>query len=121
MSQDRPAIDDILATVQQFLDGAGDSLEGDKRYNAQVARYLLAICEREMRLGPALDAAERQRLAAFLGADGTLAALNQRLAADIRAGHLDDRWTQTLDLVLSQVIDKVTVVRPERLDPMHRR
>ena len=120
MSQDRPALDDILSTVRQFLDTSSAAPDGASRYQMQLASYLLAIGEREARLAPTLDAAERARLATFLGTDGTLADLNRQLAADIRAGRLDDRWTDTLALVLSQVVDKMTIVRPDRLDPIHR-
>jgi len=120
MSQDRPALDNILATVRQFLEAGSAAPEGTSRYEMQLAAYLLAIAEREARLAPALDAAERARLAAFLGVDGSVTDLNRRLAADIRAGRLDDRWPQTSDLVRAHVIDKVTVVRPERLEPDHR-
>ncbi|HEX2891812.1 DUF6285 domain-containing protein [Vineibacter terrae] len=121
MSQDRPDIDDILSSVQHFLGGHGEGQPGEQRFHAQVAAYLLGICRRELQHGAALEAAERQRLAAFLGVEDGVAALNRRLSADIRAGRLDERWSEAFELVLAHVVDKVTVVRPERLEPDHRR
>ena len=120
MSQDRPSINDILLTVQKFLDDTGPKLEGEAKYHAQVSSYLLGICERELRLGAAIDNAERARLSAFLGADGSLAEMTEALCAAIRAGTHDGDWDATLDLVLSQIVDKVRIVRPGHLAPMHR-
>jgi len=120
MSQDRPAITDILLTVQKFLDDTGPRLEGEAKYHAQVSSYLLGICERELRLGPDTDRKEREALSAFLKKDGSLAELTEALCAEIRAGKHDGNWDETLDLVLAQTVDKVRIVRPGHLAPMHR-
>jgi hypothetical protein len=50
---------------------------------------VLDIVARELRLGPAAQAAEQARLRALLGADGTLAELNQRLCEAIASGRFD--------------------------------
>ena len=120
MSQDRPSINDILLTVKKFLDDIGPKLEGEAKYHAQVSSYLLGISEREISLKTGFDAAEQARISAFLGRDSSLTELTQALCDDIRAGRLDDRWDETLDLVLANTIDKVKIVRPGVLDPMHR-
>jgi hypothetical protein len=120
MSQDRPVIDDILATVERFLEDCRGKLEGETRYHAQVAAYLLGICRRELRLAPQLDAAERARLTAFLGVDAASPELDEQLAAAIREGRLDGRWDELLDLVLAATVSKVAIVRPAHLAPEHR-
>jgi hypothetical protein len=120
MSQDRPSINDILLTVKQFLDNLGPKLEGESKYHAQVSSYLLGICERELRLAVGFDADERGHLSAFLGSDGSLGELTATLCENIRSGKYDARWDEVLDLVLAQTIDKVKIVRPGHLAPMHR-
>lgn len=120
MSQDRPSINDLLLTVQKFLDDVGPTLSGEAKYHAQVSSYLLGICERELRLAAGYDAKEAAALAAFLGRQGSLPELTEVLAQEIRAGKLDARWDETLELVLAATVDKVKVVRPGVLAPMHR-
>jgi hypothetical protein len=120
MSQHNPGLDDILATVRRFLDSCAPHLDGELRYHAQVSAYLLGIGERELLLGPGLDAAERRRLAALLGHDGAPAELNAELAAGLRAGRFDADFPQVLHTLLALAADKVAVVRPDHLDPRHR-
>lgn len=120
MSQDRPSINDILLTVQKFLDDTGPKLTGEAKYHAQVSSYLLGICERELRLAGDFDRKEAAQLSEFLGSAGPLDAITADLCANIRAGKYDDKFDQVLDLVLGQTIDKVKVVKPGHLAPMHR-
>jgi hypothetical protein len=103
MQQDRPDFDDLLATVQQFLEGVTAELEGVTRYHAQVSAYLLGICRREIavRAGtPKIDARE--------------------LCQDIRSGRRDATWQKTFDAVLAETAAKAAIVRPEHLAPEHR-
>lgn len=120
MSQDRPSINDLLLTVQKFLDDTGPKLQGEAKYHAQVSSYLLGICERELRLGQGYDAEERARLAALLGHDGSLADLTAELCAGIRAGRFDGDWDALLQTVLADTVNKVKIVRPALLAPEHR-
>jgi hypothetical protein len=120
MSQDRPSINDILLTVQKFLDDIGPKLQGEAKYHAQVSSYLLGICERELRLAGDFDRKEAAQLTEFLGSDAPLDTMTGELGANIRAGEYDKNWDQVLNLVLEQTIDKVKVVRPGHLAPMHR-
>jgi hypothetical protein len=120
MSQFNPPLDNLLATVRGFLESCAPLLEGEARYHAQVAGYLLGICEREGRLGPAFDAQERRLLAGLLGHDGPTSELNVELAAALRAGRWDDDLSRVLDVLLAVGINRVAVVRPDQLDPSHR-
>jgi len=114
MIQDRPAVDDLLRTVRQFLESLGPRLSGEAVFHARVAVYLLQICERELAAtgGVSFEAA---RLAAVLGREGPLGEQCRVLCAGIRAGDFDDRWEEAFDLALRQVVDKVRIVRPEWL------
>ena len=46
--------------------------------------------------------------------------MTEALCANIRAGKYDDKWDEVLNLVLAETIDKVKVVKPGHLAPMHR-
>jgi hypothetical protein len=120
MSQDRPSINDILLTVQKFLDDTGPKLQGEAKYHAQVSSYLLGICERELRLAGDFDRKEAASLSAFLSTEAPLRAMTETLCANIRAGTYDDKWDEVLNLVLAETIDKLKVVKPGHLAPMHR-
>jgi Domain of unknown function (DUF6285) len=120
MSQDRPSINDLLLTVQKFLDDTGPTLSGEAKYHAQVSSYLLGICERELRLAGDFDRKEAAALQAFMKSDAALPEATEALCKNIRAGKYDGNWDALLDLVLTQTIDKVKVVRPGHLAPMHR-
>jgi hypothetical protein len=120
MSQHRPDVDNILATVREFIDSCAPHLDGEMRYHAQVSSYLLGICARELRLGPAHDANQRDRLAALLGSDATTAVLNAELAAGLRAGRFDAIFPQVLETLLALSADQVAVVRPDHLAACHR-
>ena len=120
MSQDRPSINDILLTVRKFLDDTGPTLTGEAKYHAQVSSYLLGICERELRLAGDYDRKEAAQLSEFLGSGKPLAEMTGELCENIRAGKYDKNWDQVLNMVLEQTIDKVKVVKPGHLAPMHR-
>lgn len=107
MRQDRPEIDNLLHSIQQFVESIVPRLDAEDRYRAQVSAYLLGICRRELAAGEAsTDTAEPDALADF--------------CRDIRAGRYDQRWDAALDRAMEQVVDKVKVVRPEYLAPDHR-
>ena len=120
MSQDRPSINDILLTVQKFLDDIGPTLSGEAKYHTQVSSYLLGICERELRLAGDYDRKEAAQLGEFLGSKKPLSEMTEELCKNIRAGKYDGDWDRVLNMVLEQTIGKVTVVKPRHLAPMHR-
>ena len=106
MNQDLPDLENLLLTIRETVDGFAGKLDGESRYHAQVASYLLSIAAREV-------AAERaENPVSDRG--------NAHLCAEIRSGAHDQDWNKTLDLVLERVIDKVAVTRPDHLAPMHR-
>ena len=119
-NQDRPALDDVLQTVQAFLDEVTSKLSGESKYHAQVSSYLLSIGVRELHQGPAAAAKERAELAQVLGHDDTLEELRIEASAAIRAGRLDNRWDEMVDLVLGHITAKAAIVRPDHLAKQHR-
>lgn len=116
MAQDRPTAVDLLETVRDFLQELLPLLEGDLLFRTRVSIHLLGIVARELRDGPALDAAEQERLRNLLGRDGELDELNRTLAADIRSGALDHRRREVFEHVRQTVVDKLRIVNPRYLD-----
>lgn len=116
MSQYRPHIDDLLASVREAVDQLVPHLEGEPRYKAQVVSHLIGICERQLTFGmnhEDADAAAWKRL--LSGAGAASPSLTRDLCSAIRSGALDDRFSETLEAILDRVTDDVKVVRPIHL------
>jgi hypothetical protein len=112
--QDRPTAVELLEAIREFLEqDVMQSVEGRVRFHARVAVNALGMLERELRIGPELDAADRQRLAALLGHDADLPTLTTELARRIREGSLDDRRHDVLAAVRESVRAKVLVSNPD--------
>jgi len=116
MAQDRPAAEEILDTVREFLEALLPTLDGDARFKTRVSIHLLGILAREWRAAPAYAAGELAELRALLGqADGELMELNVELARRIRAGAFDTQSEAVFHHVLRTVADKVRIVNPKHL------
>jgi Domain of unknown function (DUF6285) len=112
--QDRPTAAELLEAVREFLEAdVMRTVEGRVRFHTRVAVNALGMLERELQLGPELDAAERQRLAALLGHDGDLRQLTTELASRIRDGSLDDRRDDVVVAVRESVRAKLLVANPD--------
>lgn len=116
MSQYRPGVGDLLATVKHFIDAIAPQFAGETRYHAQVCSFLLSVCERELAAG---DAQEKQEIAAWRGLLGTgqgdLGTLKRELCNNIRSGHLDDRFDEVLDIILARAACDAELVRPDQV------
>jgi hypothetical protein len=112
--QDRPSAVELLEAIREFLEqDVMSSVEGRVQFHTRVAINALGMLEREVRLGPELDAAERERLAALLGHDADLRSLTTELATRIRDGSLDDRRDEVLSAVRASVRAKLLVANPD--------
>ena len=103
---ERPDPQDQLAAVTAFLrEQLVPRLEGQLAFHARVAANMLDIVERQIRLAPAAERDELNRLHELLGVDGTAAELNrelcQRIAdgrvAPLTPGLMEHLWLVTLD------------------------
>ncbi|MDP6344474.1 MAG: DUF6285 domain-containing protein [Alphaproteobacteria bacterium] len=117
MAQDRPNVDNLLATAIEDLAALSGGLPDDERFRVRVCTHLLSIVRRELAQAGDLNAAEQARLQDLLGHDGDLAALNEELSARIRAGELDERWTALSDHLRRSAIERLAVVNPDHLRP----
>jgi hypothetical protein len=79
--QYRPTAAELLGEIADLLEHEVlEVVQGPLQHRVRVAGNLARIVEREVRLGPAADAAEAARLHAVLGRDGDLVELRQALA-----------------------------------------
>lgn len=106
----RPTAEELVEAVREFLErDVMASTTGAVQFHTRVAVNALAAVERELRDGPAMVTAHRERLAA-LGFES-----EADLAAAIRAGALDDRYDEVATAVRATVHDKLTVANPKYL------
>lgn len=117
MAQDRPTAIELLDAVREFLDErVAPEVAPHTGFLTRVAVNVLAMVERELELGPALDRAERERLRRLLGRDGSLAELNGELARRLRAGTLEARRDEVVAHLRETVRGKLTIANPRYLD-----
>ena len=107
---DTPSAEQLVESVREWLER--DVLTGTTgrlQFHSRVAINVLAMVERELRLGTGQAAAHAVRLAQLGCADDT------ELATRIREGALDDRLEEVRALVLADVHDKLAVANPKYL------
>ena len=106
--QDRPSAAELLEAVREFLEhDVATATEGRTAFHARVAVNALGIVERELVLGPSVDAPVIERLARLLDRSGTATELVADLAARIRDGSLDDRRDHVGGQVGDEVVEMV--------------
>jgi len=107
---DTPSAEQLVESVREWLER--DVLTGTTgrlQFHTRVAVNVLAMVERELRLGQGQAAAHAVRLAQLGCAD------DAELAARIRDGAFDDRLEEVRELVLADVRDKLAVANPKHL------
>jgi hypothetical protein len=108
---DLPDAPTLLEAVREFLsEELEPQLDGRLRWHTKVAANVLAIVERELRLGPEQAARHQERLRR-LGFDS-----DAELAAAIRAGTLDERLDEVAGELREMVADKLAVARPQHVN-----
>ncbi|MDA1101096.1 MAG: DUF6285 domain-containing protein [Proteobacteria bacterium] len=118
MPTDRPTAAELVEAVREFLaDHVAPNVEGQLAFHTRVAVNALAIVERTMAQGGAMDAAELSRLKDLLGRDGDLAEMNEALARAIRTGEMDDQGAAVLDHLRQTALDKIALANPRYLTP----
>lgn len=116
MTQYRPAMDNLLTTVRQFLDDLAPQLDGETKYKTQVCAFLLAVCHRELAAGDAPDIADQAAWSSLLdGAQGSTDDLSRSLCAKIRMGSFDAEFDRVLDVVLARTTEAARLVRPDQV------
>ncbi len=101
----RPTAAELLEAVREWV--AGDVREtatGRVGFHSRVAENVLATLEREVTMGPAMEADHRQRLASLGVAD------DHAFAAGVRDGSL--RGDEVVRAMAESVVDKLRVANP---------
>jgi hypothetical protein len=118
MPIDRPNALELLEAVRQHLvENLAPTLAGQPAFHLRVATNALAIVERTMIEGAAMDRAELIRLQNLLGGDGDLLDLNQRLSEKIRTEDLGAQKEAVLAHLRETVTDKLRLANPRYLAP----
>ncbi len=118
MPTDRPNAAELVEAVREFLtDHVAPNVEGQLAFHTRVAVNALAIVERTMAEGGAMDAAELLRLKALLRQDGDLGELNGALVRALRNGEMDDKSDAVLDHLRRTAADKLALANPRYLTP----
>lgn len=113
MTESRPSASDLLSGVIAYLEQELlPPLDGRHRFHVRVAANALNIVKRELELGPALDAAERERLIALLHLEASDDALNRELVRRIRDGMIPDD-DALMDHLLRSVRDALAINNPK--------
>lgn len=87
--EDRPDGAALLDAVEALLrDEIVPRLDGAVAYHARIAASIVAIVARRLRLAPAAEAEELDRLQALVSEERDLSALTAALAAQLRTGAL---------------------------------
>ncbi len=112
----RPDAAELIEAVRGFLrDVAAPALSHQPAFHARVAANALDIALREWRLGPALEAAEGERLAALLERQGSAKELTTALAEALREGELALETPGLLEHLALTARDKVRLANPRYL------
>ena len=113
MPADRPdALELIEAAAEHLATRVRPVLSGHASFEALIAANLLMIARRELELAQPARAAERERLQALLGRNGSLDELEDQLVARIRAGDLGPGDRRLMDHLRATVRDRLRVSNP---------
>lgn len=108
-----PRNDELLVSVRDFLrEDVMAATQGRTQFMARVAANSLDILLRDMQLGPALRAAEHERLETVLGHDGTREALSWELVEKLRDGSMALDQAGLVEHLRATVIGELAIDQP---------
>ena len=107
-----PALLDAVATLLREVLMPQLPAGSAAAFQARVAANAVDLAAREMRLGPAADAAAADRLQALLQHGGAADALEAELAEAIRSGAIDDQSPALRAHLWASTLDKLAIDQP---------
>lgn len=112
MARGVPSTAELVDALGTFLEqDVMPGTEGRLSFMARVAANVAATVEREIVLGPAQAQGHAERLAA-LGFDD-----DEELARAIRAGELDDRLDEVVEVTRRNVVERLGLWNPRYVEP----
>ncbi|MDP6707497.1 MAG: DUF6285 domain-containing protein [Alphaproteobacteria bacterium] len=117
MPASRPEAAFILERARSYLDDELiPTLDGYHRFQCRVLANVLAMVERELRLGAGLNREEAERLAALLGREDDLRTLTHALAQGLRDGTIDLAHPGLLEHLELSARDALRINNPKWLE-----
>lgn len=114
MPRSIPDVSTLLSAAVKYLEQElMPTLSGYHRFQTRVTVNVLNIIRRELELGDAHDLAERDRLTAIIGHDGSVGALNDELCTLIRAGQIDLDLPNLRAHLRQSLVDALVVNNPK--------
>ena len=111
--QDQPTAASLVVAVATFIrETALPQLDAHAAYHARVAANALDIVGRELALASVAAQGERARLAALLGQDGELEALNRALCDAIDRGAVTAATPGLVGHLWATTLDKLAIDQP---------
>lgn len=117
MAQDNPNLIELVETVGEFINEITPKLEGQDRYHALCAAFLLDIVARELtQEWQPQETPDDRRLKSLLGEDLPQAEILKHLSEAIRAGEFKDRDSELFEILRRHVEAKIKVTKPSYFD-----
>jgi hypothetical protein len=111
--QDEPTPIELTKAVADFLrNDITPMISGHNAFKLRVAINILDLVTRQLTLEEGSDAAEADRLATLLGAEGSLMELNRALADRIASGEVDLKTPGLSDHLWQTTLAKLAVDQP---------
>jgi len=112
MAHGVPSTIELIAALRSFLEEeVTPGTEGRLGYMSRVAGNVAAAIERELAAGETIADRHARRLERFD------AATDARLTQAIRAGELDDRFGELIDVLRGDVIERLSLWNPRYVEP----
>lgn len=112
MARGVPTTAELVEALRGFLEqDVMPGTEGRLSFMARVAANVAATVERELVLGPERVRRHAERLAKLGVRD------DDELARAIRAGELDDRLAEVIEIARRDVVEKLSLWNPRYVEP----
>jgi hypothetical protein len=107
-----PKPEELTEAVGRWIEQIRPQLDPRNAFLARVAANALAAVTRELTLGPAAEAAARERLAVILGHEGDYPTLTAELCGKLRSGEMGVATPGLLAALRANVLDQLAIDQP---------